>query len=141
MTVDPNHVEIRLDADGRLIAAVAGAVGYLGAAAGLPEPALSSLCAATASALRGASRLSEGPMPLTVSIHRFPDRIEVEVAHAGSAAPAIGLEKIAGLAEAPSEGSQSPFLTDGVDRVQYESQGPMALTRLTKYLIRPAPAA
>lgn len=141
MIAEPNRVEIRLDVDGRLIAAVTGAVGYVAIAAGLGEPALSSLKSATAGALREAFTLSEGPMPLTVSISRFPDRIEVEVVHAGSAAPAIGLEKVAGFAEALAEGTESPFLTGGVDRVQYESQGPVVLTRLTKYLGPPAPAA
>lgn len=140
MTAEPNHVEILLDVDGRLIAAVTAAVGHFGAAAGLAEPALSGLRSAIAGALREAFSHSEGPLPLAVSIRRFPDRLEIEVAHAGSAAPAIGLEKIAGFAEALSEDSHSPFLTGGVDRVEYDSHGPMVLTRLTKYLAPRAPA-
>ena len=140
MTVEPSRVEIRLDVDGRLIAAVTGAVGCVACAAGLAEPGLSSLQSAAAGVLREAFTLSEGVMPLTVSISRFADRIEIEVVHTGSAAPAIGLEKVAGFVEALAEGSESQFLIGGVDRVQSETQGSMALTRLTKYLGPPASA-
>ena len=140
MTVEPSRVEIRLDVDGRLIAAVTGAVGCVACAAGLAEPGLSSLQSAAAGVLREAFTLSEGIMPLTVSISRFADRIEVEVVHTGSAAPAIGLEKVAGFVEALAEGSESQSIIGGVDRVQSESQGSMALTRLTKYIGPPASA-
>src|SRR6266571_7692950 len=67
VTVEPSRVEIRLDVDGRLIAAVTGAVGCVACAAGLAEPGLSSLQSAAAGVLREAFTLSEGIMPLTRS--------------------------------------------------------------------------
>lgn len=139
MTAEASRVEIRLDADGRLIAAVTGAVGYLASTAGLSEPALSNLRSATAGALREAFSRAEGPLLLTVLILRFPDRIEIEVAQVGSSGPAVGLHTLAGAGGSAAEQARNPFLSGGVDRVQFETQGMTALTRLTKYL--PPPAA
>lgn len=141
MTADPIRIEIHLDVDVRLIVAAAGAVGYLAGAAGLSEPALSGLQEATTNACREASVALESPMPLTVSVGCFCDRIEVEVTSVGSAAPALGLGTLPGLAEAPPGGTHGPFLAVGVDRVEYESSGPVATTRLTKYLEPPTSEA
>ncbi len=61
---------------------------------------------------------------------RYPDRIEIAIAHEGDAAPAIGLDRIAGFAtQIGAAGGLG-----GVDRVQYEARGGLAITRLTKYL-------
>ncbi len=142
MTTEPSRVEIRLDADGRLIAAVTGAVGYLATEAGLGDAPVSSLRSATASACREAfGQVKDESMPLSVAILRYADRIAVELAHRGSSGPAIGLEALAGFAEKLGSEEKNPFLTGGVDRVEYESQGDSAMTRLTKYLKPPASAA
>jgi len=85
--------------------------------------------------------MDEPHAPIDVTILRFPDRIEIALLHPGSAAPAVGLETLAGFAKHLDAGVQSPFQGAGVDRVQFESQGGSALTRLTKYLGPPAPAA
>jgi hypothetical protein len=67
-----------------------------------------------------------------VTLTRYPDRIEVAVAHEGDSAPAVGLDRIAGFAD--QLGNSSAL--GGIDRVQYETHEGMAVTRLTKYLGR-----
>ncbi len=133
---------MRLEEDDRLIAAVAGGVAYLACAAGLGEREIASLRSVTAGVCEEAfGQMDEPHGPIDVTILRYPDRIEIALLHPGSAAPAVGLETLAGFAKHLDAGVQSPFQGAGVDRVQFESQGGSALTRLTKYLGPPAPAA
>ena len=136
------RAEIGLEDDSRLIAGVAGAAGCCGAVAGLTEAAAEGLRAAIAGACRQAfGENHDAHARVEITIVRFADRIEVALSHPGSAAPAVGLETLAGFAQHLGGGAQSPFLAGGVDRVQYESRDGVAVTRLTKYLQPPAPPA
>lgn len=120
-----------MDADSRLAAAAGAAAHFLGDAAGLTSDALAELQKSVVAACREAMEHLTGDHPhLTVAITRFADRIEVALSHPGSGEPAVGLDRIAGLA-GHVRGS-SPL--DGVDRVQFEAREGMAVTRLTKYL-------
>lgn len=75
---------------------------------------------------------------LTVTLTRLPDRIEVEVAHDGNNPPALGLDTI--VKSASQEGVSGGGLLSGVDRIQYEAQGDVTVTRLTKYIRQGIPS-
>jgi hypothetical protein len=135
------RVEIRLEDDPRLIAGVCSAVSFYAGTTGLSEAAVAGLSAAIAGACREAFGQEHEPRArVEITLHRYPDRIEVALSCPGSEAPAVGLETLAGLAQ-QAGGGRNPFLAGGVDRVQYETRGGVALTRLTKYLEPPAPSA
>ena len=71
-----------------------------------------------------------------MTLARFPDRIEVTLSHEGSVTPILGLDQIAGLAGQFGGFASAEGILSGVDRVQFEAQGSVAITRLTKYLGR-----
>lgn len=123
-----------MDADARLAAAAGGVARYIADAAGIENDDLTQFQRATVSACKEAFEyLSPAHPHLAVTVSRFTDRIEVAVAHEGETAPAIGLDTIAGFASQSGD-SSAPRILRGVDRVQYETQGASAVTRLTKYL-------
>ena len=139
MATEPTRVEIRLADDSRLLAGLGGAIAHCACVAGLGETAAASLrAAAIAAGQEVFAKMPASDARLDVTITHYPDRLEVALAHPGSAAPAVGLDTLSGLAQQGS--AQNPFLAGGVDRVQFESQGGMACTRLTKYLAPPAPS-
>jgi hypothetical protein len=116
-------IRLQIDPDPRLAAAAGGAARYLGDAAGLENPGLSQLQAATVAACNEAFRQIHAiQRHLDVTLTRFADRIEVAVCHEGG--------------DATSQ--QAP---EGIDRVQFERQGNCAVTRLTKYLTPSVPRA
>ena len=132
---------MEIDADPRLAAAAGGAARYFADAAGLENEAISQLQAATISACAQAfESLTPDHATVEVTVSHYADRIEVAISHQGDAAPAVGLDAVAGFAAhvAASGGEQSAFA--GVDRVQFDTQGPQAVTRLTKYLGQPTPS-
>jgi len=132
---DAKSIRLQVDADARLAAAVGGAARYLADAAGLENEAISQLQSTIVGACREAfEHLSENHPHLDVTLTRLPDRIEVALAHEGGTSPAIGLDTITGLAAQLEGASGGPPVLSGVDRVQYETQGGVAVTRLTKYL-------
>jgi hypothetical protein len=134
VTTDSKSIRLQIHADARLAAAVGGATRCLADAAGLEQEAISQLQSAVVAACQEAfEHLTEDQPHLDVTLTRLPDRIEVELSHQGEASPAVGLDTIAGFA-APSNPSGRPAVLGGVDRVQYETQGGVALTRLTKYV-------
>jgi hypothetical protein len=141
--VDTETKSIRLlvDADPRLAAAVGGAVRYLADAAGMENEATAQLQAAVIAACREAfERLSDNQPHLEVALTRRSDRIEVEISYEGETAPAVGLDTVAksALKDGTDPGGGGPF--NGVDRIQYETQGNVAVTRLTKYISQGAPS-
>ncbi len=128
-------MRLRIDADARLAAAVGGATRYLADAAGLECEAISQLQSAVVAACQEAfEHLTEDDPHLDVTLTRLPDRIEVALSHEGEASPAVGLDTIAGFVLPSGDASARPAVFSGVDRVQYETQGSVAVTRLTKYV-------
>ena len=131
MIAEAKSIELQIDPDARLAAAAGGAARYLAEAAGLPSEEAAELQKSIVAACQETFEHLTGNHPhLTVTLSRYPDRIEVAIAHEGDAAPAVGLDRIAGFA---SQVGGSGGL-GGVDRVQYEARGGLAITRLTKYL-------
>jgi hypothetical protein len=128
---------MQLDADARLAAAAGGAARYFGDAAGLGDDAIAHLQAAIVSAcVEAFEHLTKEHPHLDVSFARLADRIEVALSHEGEAAPALGLDSVAGFAASGGKDAGSPAALEGVDRVQYETRGGVAITRLTKYVVQ-----
>jgi hypothetical protein len=133
VTVDFKGIELQIDPDVRLAAAAGGAARYYGEAAGLTSEEALELQKSVIAACRETFEHLMGERPhLTVTLMRYPERIEVAIAHKGGAAPAGGLDRIAGFA---NQFGGSGGL-GGIDRVQYETRDGLAITRLTKYLER-----
>ena len=119
----------------RLAAAVGGATRCLADAAGLENDAISQLQSAVVAACQEAfEHLTDDHPQLDVTLTRLPDRIEVTLSHQGETSPVVGLDTIAGFAASLSDPSGRPAVLEGVDRVQYETQGGVTVTRLTKYV-------
>ena len=133
MSAEAKSIQLQIDADPRLAAAVGGAVRFLADAAGLTSDEATDLQKSVVTACEESFEHLTGERPhLTVTLTRYSDRIEVAMAHEGAAEPAVGLDRIAGFA-GQLEGSGG---LGGVDRVQYEAHDGMAVTRLTKYFGR-----
>ena len=133
VSAESKAIELQIDPDARLAAAAGGAARFLGEAAGLSNGELAELQKSIVAACQEAFEHLSGDHPhLNVTLTRYPDRIEVTVAHKGEAAPAVGLDHIAGFAD--QLGSTSSLA--GVDRVQFETRDGLSITRLTKYLAR-----
>jgi len=131
VSVDSRRIELQIDPDARLAAAPGGAARFLAEAAGLTsEEAAELQKSIVAACLETFEHLTGDHPHLTVTLVRYPNRIEVELTHEGGAEPAVGLDRIAGFA---TQMGVSGGL-DGVDRVQYDARGALAVTRLTKYL-------
>jgi hypothetical protein len=132
---------MQIDADARFAAAAGGVARYLADNSGLENEATSQLQAAVVAACQEAFEyLSEDHPHLNVTLTRYADRIEVALSHEGEAAPAIGLDTIAGFAAQLGGAPGRSSVLDGVDRVQYETQGSVAVTRLTKYISQGLPS-
>lgn len=131
MTADFHVFQLQIDPDTRLAAAAGGVARFVGEAAGLSSEASTDLQKSVAAVcVQAFSGLSDERSHLTVTVERFPDRIEVAVAKQGDPSPAVGLDQIAGLAGEPGHVTK---LT-GVDRIQYEARQGQGVTRLIKYL-------
>jgi hypothetical protein len=124
-----------LDADARLAAAAGGVVRYLADTAGLEDDDIARLQSAVIAACSEAlEHLAADRPQLQVTFTRFSDRMEVALTHGGEGSRAVGLDTIAGFAARISGTASNPGVFAGVDRVQYETQGGEAVTRLTKYI-------
>jgi hypothetical protein len=143
MNVETESKSIRLqvDADLRLAAAVGGAVRYLADAAGMENEATTQLQSAVVAACEEAfEHLSKNHPRLDVTLTRLSDRIEVALSHQGETVPAVGLDTIAKAATQQGAGPSEAGPLSGVDRIQYETQGNVTVTRLTKYISQGAPS-
>lgn len=125
MPTDSKHIEIKLDADPRFAAAAAGGARYLGEAGGLTPDDASKLQAAVLFACEETfAQLDLDHCDVFVALNQFPDRIEVVIKHHADG-PSVGLHTLL---------NAGPNPMDGVDRVQYEKQADLSVTRLTKFL-------
>lgn len=123
MATETKRIRLQIDADPRLAAAAGGAAHYLGDAAGLQNPGLSHLQAATVAACNEAFRqIHAVQQHLEVTLTRFADRIEVALCLEGG----------------NTASQQAP---EGIDKVQFEKKGNCGVTRLTKYLTPSVPHA
>ena len=132
VAIEAKSIQMQIEADPRLAAAAGGAARYFADAAGLEAPAIADWQTAIVAACNEAfEHLTLEHPRLDVTLTRMVDRIEVALSHEGDPAPAVGLDTLASLA--PQSRGGSPVL-GGVDRVQYETRGGIAVTRLTKYI-------
>jgi hypothetical protein len=130
VNAESHPIQLQIDADLRLAHAAGGAAQYLAEAGGLATDAAVKLHKAVVAACEEAfENLTAQHARLTVTIERYPDRIEIALAHEGKEAPAMGLDRIAGFAG----GHGAAGGLDGVDRVQYQAHDGVVITRLTKY--------
>ena len=130
VSAEAKSIQLQIDADPRLAAAVGGAAHCFAESAGLTSEEVRELGKCVVAACQEAFEHLTGEHPhLTVTLTRYPDRIEVAMAHEGGGEPAVGLDRVAGFANQPGSGGLG-----GVDRVQYEAHEGLAVTRLTKYL-------
>jgi hypothetical protein len=135
VVTEPKSFRVQIDADARLAAAVGGVARFLADAARLEENATAQLQSSVVAACIEAFQYLTGEHPhLHVTLARFADRIEVALSHRGDASPAMGLDSIAGFASQIGDGKGGANTFSGVDRVQYETLGGEAVTRLTKYI-------
>ncbi|MGB8472989.1 MAG: hypothetical protein WCE61_02755 [Candidatus Acidiferrum sp.] len=131
MSVESKRIELQIDPDARLAAAAGGAARYFAESAGMQSESVTELQKSVVAACQEAFEHLMGEHPhLVVTLSLFSDRIEIAMTHKGGAKPAVGLDRIAGLAD--QRGGSAGL--GGVDRVQYEERDGQAVTRLTKYL-------
>jgi hypothetical protein len=134
---ESKSIRLQIDADRRLAAAIGGAVRYLADAAGMENDATAQLQAAViAACVEAFEHLTEEHPHLNITVTRLSDRIEVALSYEGKA-PTVGLDTIARSVSQRDGGSG---VWSGVDRIQYETEGKLAVTRLTKYISQGAPS-
>jgi hypothetical protein len=138
---ESKSIRLQIDADPRLAAAIGGAARYLADAAGMENEATAQLQSAVIAACVSAfQQLTENHPHLDVTLTRLSDRIEVALSYQGETAPAVGLDTIARSASQQRGGPGGGGVFGGVDRIQYETQGNVAVTRLTKYISQGTPS-
>jgi hypothetical protein len=135
VATDHKTFRLLLDSDPRLAAAAGGVIRYLADAAGLENGAIGRMQSAVIAACAEAfEHLTADNPRLEITFARFPDRLEVALSHRGEGSPAVGLDTIAGFAARIGGTESNPGVFAGFDRVQYETRGGEAVTRLTKYI-------
>ena len=127
---------VHLSPDGRLVAAVGGAVAHFAARAGLEDAACHQLTEALEDLCRQTlPLLQEQGDGLDVAIEDFEDRLEIIVEHNGAAQPSLGMESF--IAECAAELNQrvtGARLLRSVDRIEYDARNGSIRTTLVKYL-------
>jgi hypothetical protein len=140
VATDPKTFRLFIDADPRLAAAAGGVARFLADVAGLENGAVARLQSAViAACLEAFEHLTAENPRLGITFTRLPDRLEVALTHRGEGSPAVGLDTIAGFAARIGGTESNPGVFAGFDRIQYETQGGEAVTRLTKYFGQVAP--
>ena len=135
MAAELKSLLLHIEADARLAAAAGGVVRYLADAAGFENDAIARLQSAVIAACSEAfEHLTADHPRLQVTFTRFSDRMEVALSHQGEDSPAVGLDTIAGFAAQVGGTGSIQVVLAGFDRVQYETHGGEAVTRLTKYI-------
>jgi hypothetical protein len=126
---------LHIEADARLAAAAGGVVRYLADAAGFQNDAIARLQSAVVAACSEAfEHLSADHPQLQITFTRLSDRMEVVLSHLGEDSPAVGLDTIAGFAAQVGGTGSIQVVLAAFDRIQYETHGGEAITRLTKYI-------
>jgi len=140
VATEPRIFRVLLDADARLAAAAGAVARYIADAAGLEGGAVARLQSAVVAACSEAfEHLTADRPQLQITFTRFSDRMEVALSHLNENAPAIGLDTIAGFSAQVGGAGSLQVVLAVFDRVQYETHGGEAVTRLTKYFGQLAP--
>jgi hypothetical protein len=140
VATEPQTFHLHIDADARLAAAAGGVIRYVADVAGLESRTIARMQSAViAACLEAFEHLADDSAHLEITFARFIDRLEVELSHRGDTSPAVGLDAIAGFAAQVGGAAPHSGAFDGFDRVQYETRGGKVVTRLTKYIVPPAP--
>ncbi len=135
MAIESKSLLLQIDGDARLAAAAGGAARHLADLAGIENGDVSRLQSSViAACLEAFEHLTADHPILEIAFTRFPDRFEVALSHRGEGSPSVGLETIAGFASRLGGAGSRPGVFAGFDRVQYETHGGEAVTRLTKYI-------
>ena len=135
MATEPKTLHLQIEADARLAAAAGGVVRWLADAARLESTAIAQLQSAVIAACSEVfEHLTPDHPRLGITFTRFADRMEVALSHRGENSPVVGLDTIAGFAAGTGGTGANAGVFAGFDRVQYETRGGKAVTRLTKYL-------
>ncbi len=129
-----NSLLLQIDADPRLAAAAGGVARYLADVAGFDNDAIARLQSGVIAACAEAFGHVTANHQLQITFTHFSDRMEVALSHLGEDSPAIGLDTIAGFAAQLGGAGSLQVVFAGFDRVQYETLGGDAVTRLTKYI-------
>lgn len=131
---------MQIDADVRLAAAAGGAARFLADAAGLENKAISQLQSSIVAACREAfEHLTKADPHLEIVFSLFPDRIVVVLSHHREASSPAGVSSTAAFNVRTASTGGVPKVFAGIERVQYETHGAEAVTRLTKFIgkVRP----
>ena len=140
VAAEPKSLHMQIDADARLAAAAGGVARYVADASGVENSSLAQLQSAIVAACEEAfGHLTRESPHLEITFTRFSNRIEVALSHHGEASPAVGLDTTAGFRGQVAGARSVAGIFAGVDRVQYETHGQDAVTRLTKYIGQVAP--
>jgi len=141
VATEPKTFSLLLDADARLAAAAGGVARYLADVAGLENEAIARLQSAVIAACSEAfEHLTADHPHLGITFTRLSDRMEVALSYGGEGLPAVGLDTITGFAARIGDTGSNPRVFAGFDRVQYETHGGEAITRLTKFFGQIAPS-
>jgi anti-sigma regulatory factor (Ser/Thr protein kinase) len=137
MTIEATRVQLHMDRDPRFVAAVRSAVEFQAAQAGLDAERCVQLARASEDVCRETlAQLTEKDGGLEITLHTFPDRIEISIRHRGQSVPAIGLDAFA-VPNALSGGFcgvNGMELLERVDRVMFDTQAGVVSTTLVKFL-------
>lgn len=134
MSEEIKRAQLKLSGGAGLFTAAAAALEHFSEEAGLDDTAKRNLVAACEQVCGDALRRAETEEgALEVTIEKFPDRIEIGIAHPGVVGPAVGLDAFLGSAGGSSDSSGASLLSR-VDRVRYETVGQVSRMILVKYL-------
>lgn len=136
MPREHSRTRVHLSPDGRLVAAVGGAVAHFAARAGLEDAACHQLTEALEDLCRQTLPLVQGQGDgLDVAIEDFEDRLEIIVEHNGAAQPSLGMESfIADCARKLNLRVTGAGMMRSVDHIEYDARNGSIRTTLVKYL-------
>jgi len=133
---ESSRIEMKLEPDPRLVAAVGGAVSHVAERVGLDPKAQADFAKAAEEACRQAlpSLVADEAM-LDVIVEKFPDRIEVTLSPVAPV-PQTQRETSAGARREPSSrgGPRNNARRKGVDRVVFATNGGTSRLTLIKYV-------
>jgi hypothetical protein len=132
------RAHLRVENDSRLLAGLAGAVEHFAHKTEFSAAATADLIAAVEEACRETFPLLTAAQPsLTLVLTAYADHVEIVIEHRGEALPSAGLDTFLGDPSAPG-GLTGLSILSKVDRVQYNTEGGVSRTTLSKH--RPSAA-
>jgi hypothetical protein len=138
MTHNPSRIEVSLNNDPRLLAALGAIVSHSARRAGLAESAQERFTEAALNACRETFPLLDSGTDrngmLRVVLQDFNDRVEMTIEHSGEPLPTAGLDTFcAQLGNSAQSGLSGDLQVQKVDRVQYETREGVSRVILIKY--------